>query len=761
MTTPEPEHPIRRCAGGVTKKRRYTPKAKWDHIRKQVTEEVRNGTPHLSIIAELKRKDVHIELYQFRRLLREWKLSDKNIKQKNRKYIFQMERCARERGKVIRGWWFGDPNNNGRRVKQTQLNRILQSDGKEFENVEASPGNLVPSPMDIFTPSQTHSEAFISTPPGQMLDAYADDEQDADAEGELEIPAVYSEQAVDISEESPAEGSQRVTVDGKAEAPTDLSKPTPPQSFEEEDPTAGLSGLSDTTGQSDTDGTPQSQDGIVDPSEFLQSLCDDIIQSMDTPKESKVSTLNEAGFELLTPKQLAEHLSEVFRPNLDKWMKGLIEASEHFIKDTDRLVLESKIPRSEAEKLVSANSYTWAEDAPPSYKAAAYIKTGTPRPNETKIKPMVGKILPVFYDRLFQLWETIGSENATFKDSTGKPNFVPIWRLATRRCLVHLPYLAQTYGYTHFTTLMALTDFIDFVIIYGVDSKEISEFMEIAETITKTLQCPTFSLTASMDDIAQRLVFRGAYNDALKISTRGFNISQKEYGNANLHTITAAATLAEINYELSNKNSVETLRKYIAIHIQSVEPLEVKSLEDCTVGVYGVIIIMTTQLLLGDPRDALKTGRLIEGAVSRMIEERQQVRSAEETARAAAVCVRFQYLKAKAYFQQQNYWKSLEVMQEGIHAFPGIFPSLEDSTYLINLATKAMTDRGLVRYTEPVLEKLLRVYEEKNNPEQNPFYHSILFAAGSATFQLYLQQDEWNICQLYPTRARIEASAVC
>ncbi|KAJ6263106.1 hypothetical protein Dda_1665 [Drechslerella dactyloides] len=61
-----------------------------------------------------------------------------------------------------------------------------------------------------------------------------------------------------------------------------------------------------------------------------------------------------------------------------------------------------------------------------------------------------------------------------------------------------------------------------------------------------------------------------------------------------------------------------------------------------------------------------------------------------------------------------------------------------------------MTLRGLIRYTEPVLERLIRTFEAKGIFEEHPFYRSIPFATGSAVFQLSLDEDGWSGSKIVP-----------
>ncbi|KAK6525190.1 hypothetical protein TWF694_005336 [Orbilia ellipsospora] len=149
------------------RKRRYTPNATWDHIKDFVCNEAQNGRAQMSIITGLQQRGVDMELYQLKRLLRQWGVSDRNIKQKNRKYIFETEKTARLKGKRIRRWRFRDTGNE---VKETQIKRILMADEKEFENIESSPGYLVPSPIDNMTPCPASPQDENISGDGKLVD---------------------------------------------------------------------------------------------------------------------------------------------------------------------------------------------------------------------------------------------------------------------------------------------------------------------------------------------------------------------------------------------------------------------------------------------------------------------------------------------------------------------------------------------------------------------------------------------------------------
>ncbi|EPS39382.1 hypothetical protein H072_6822 [Dactylellina haptotyla CBS 200.50] len=136
---------FRHCSTPIKKKRRYTPNSAWDHIKDFVTLEVHKGTPQMTIISMLEQQSTSIEVYQFKRILKQWGLSDRNIKRRNQKYIYEIESKATKKGVTIRNWRFKD---TGQSVKQSVLKRIIESDGKEFESIESSPGLLAPSPID-------------------------------------------------------------------------------------------------------------------------------------------------------------------------------------------------------------------------------------------------------------------------------------------------------------------------------------------------------------------------------------------------------------------------------------------------------------------------------------------------------------------------------------------------------------------------------------------------------------------------------------
>ncbi|KAF3926607.1 hypothetical protein AA313_de0207463 [Arthrobotrys entomopaga] len=141
---------FRQCSPANKQKRQYKWTSSWDNARDFISREIQRGVPHQSIIAKLDEQGQPIKKHQFKRLFKQWGLSDHNLRQRHRKYIFGAERRVQQKGVSIRRWRFKD---SGQSVKRSQLKSILESDGSEFKNIEASPGQLVASPSDVLDTS--------------------------------------------------------------------------------------------------------------------------------------------------------------------------------------------------------------------------------------------------------------------------------------------------------------------------------------------------------------------------------------------------------------------------------------------------------------------------------------------------------------------------------------------------------------------------------------------------------------------------------
>ncbi|KAF3922420.1 hypothetical protein AA313_de0205080 [Arthrobotrys entomopaga] len=164
-------------AGPNRRTRTYRPQSSFEHLRPYISQEIMRGAPHLSIIAAIEEQGHEIDIHVFKRLLRDWGLSNRNLRIENRKWIYEKENEALEKGVKIEKWWFHDTM---RLVRGSQIEAIMRSDPARFEHVEASRGHL--------RFSLSLDDAYVMG--GSSQDPGFDESRDADFEPYID-PSLY------------------------------------------------------------------------------------------------------------------------------------------------------------------------------------------------------------------------------------------------------------------------------------------------------------------------------------------------------------------------------------------------------------------------------------------------------------------------------------------------------------------------------------------------------------------------------------------
>ncbi|KAK6506635.1 hypothetical protein TWF481_005091 [Arthrobotrys musiformis] len=801
-SNPNPPWPIRQYDGAaIGKKRRYTPKSSWDHIKPFVSEEIKKGTPHKTIIADLGRRGINIEENQFKRLVKDLGLSDRNLQQRHRKHIFQIERRALKKGIEIRRWRFTDTRQV---VKKSQLDRILRSDGKEFEDVVSSPGMLAPSPLDTLesmaSPLDTNPDTHVGESEGPTMGTCNYAIQDR-------LPTHDEENTPAIPSPSPqSEPQYNVASEGISEA-TNPADTKPHKTGAE-----GLETLESKTA---------TEPGIVNES-ILQSFCDDLQQCIESTLKESPCTPDQDILDTLTPQELVEYLSQVFRQNLKGRMDSQINIAKEYLSVIDSLQRELNISRKQAETSVFEHMYSskmpteqilsvahWESSSMPVYKYCEEIKLvfienrerKQPSPEMVKIYNEI--LLPYFYANIRNLWKSVGSESATFRSRSGdKIVFDDFDRMLFREYVCHLPYVwneltsnpESEYG-NFFLLSHALKFFLDFSRCYDTNlcrssvslGSKWSGTQPPARPIEVVLELLLYSrgiLAGNHDEPAVVHTIRSV-NDYIDGIERGVTFSRNptsmlidnirtavdSYGR-DIRTTTAILQYLRFVKYFSDCMLVQKAENHIfsqreeavyqslvrnakefnhraAACLKQTPPLHFPS-DISTISV--VVEAAECAIDMRLPGTGLRVLSLAKDIISTVLQELPKLDSnRSEVVRLSATCWSFQEAQAIIHLQLGDCLKAIESLRVILHCsgtntrfFENYGKNVTDSL----VAT--LTARGLVRYTEPMLERVLRVCEQKNNPEQNPFYRSLLFAVGSAAFRLYIEDNKPVVSRITP-----------
>ncbi|EPS45577.1 hypothetical protein H072_472 [Dactylellina haptotyla CBS 200.50] len=439
----------------IKSKRQYTRKTSWDSIREFVSKEVKRGVPHPSIIAKLAEQGQPIERNQFKRLLKRWGLSDRNLRKKHRKYIYEAEQKARREGVRLR-WRFKD---TGQSLKKTQLKRIRESNGAEFIDSEASPGQLIKSPTDALGESNGDLEIASNvesrrendysienflpnlSPATMDLDTFIKSSERTEG---LEVEKYYSLDG-EVHHNSPI-----IHLNN----PIDSNFQHVQQERPEKMPYTDDSKYRENFGENAEDADFQTS--AIDPTDFLQTFCADMLDSIEASSDPQPEIQGPDVLDSLESRELVHYLSYIFRPDLERWMTQQVDSAKAYLQAVDNLQHGKNISRQESEKALELTMEMDIEPTITSYEGALYFTNDRYIQLNSKVQSICTELYEEYYKLIPYLWKAIGSDIPTFESIAREIVFNEDDRQIFREVVVHLPYLEKSYGAAHFATTTAV-----------------------------------------------------------------------------------------------------------------------------------------------------------------------------------------------------------------------------------------------------------------------------------------------------------------
>ncbi|KAK6532581.1 hypothetical protein TWF281_006764 [Arthrobotrys megalospora] len=773
---------IKACDGRDSQKRRWIPTAAWDHIKSFVSDEISKGKPQRSIVADLERQGISIELHQLKRLLKEWGIRDRNICKKNRKYIFETERRLKEQGKAVRTWRFKDTN---RPIKQTQLDMIRRSNGEEFEGVEASPGAL--SPAEIMEEDPPISPPEVDIPSnGPSSEEFQFDEAYEyalpESENRIATCTIAAESVIKIQMDAYALGEMRALDNFLLNVERQLfhtEKEVPvlrqPQAWisgpSSEGSEPGL--LATNTGESSEAeticGSPAIAAEVCDSEpeqeeipEILESLCGSFTNSVDWAPAPVIQTKDTPLLYLFDNLQLEEfcgYLGFQSRWSFEQRVTDITRKALEFEVEVEMLEARDNLSRSECEDYVREQMMSGAlefwDNTPVDYSMARWIRNEPLQQFRRDIEGKIRKsfkddILKEFYAVLGPLWASVGSVTGTLRNLEGKQAFQVFHREQFHGQLVQLPYLLNKYGVTHWSTFSTLQLFNEFCILwYGKsfwrDRPVLRENMDFLITVLSSFKPSKHLLTCWMD-LVTGLHNLGDLPATLKVAKEILDKARNILGDRETFTIWVAAKVQLILREMNKNEEAERLGPYIAYCLKGPsDSLRINEFDEINL-VLGSDII-EFQMQQKSFAEGAKYARLLG---SRLSLYAPGYDSSLESL--AGHCNRgvFDCIKARALSEAGDYKGALLGLRESmrklrVHQWYYQSANAWIARELMELTTEVMTKRGVVRYSEPILKRIAQGLDERGISVEHPIYGRILAAELSTDFQLSLEEDDWSI----------------
>ncbi|KAK6544666.1 hypothetical protein TWF694_001354 [Orbilia ellipsospora] len=713
---------FRQCSPANTRKRQYKWTASWDSVRDFVSREIERGVPHMSIIAKLDEQGRPIKEYQFKRLLKQWGLSDRNLRQKHRKHIFDTERKAQQKGINIRRWRFKDTGQLSAMISDYVDSRTKM----DSLDIEASPGQLAASPFDVIdAPKSLDATTDIVSQANDQeqnrlsleddFPHFPESNADSDIFGETGGHEFVEESEDDDHCHPTIRIPEKMTLSFKYHTP----EPPELKSFH-------------TAKQSNDGGIGmvQSQTIFVESNDFLQRFCDDMPQSLETPNYAQPNLQDPDILDSLAPRELVEYLSQIFRVNLECEIANNMKAAEEYKRNVENLQHEKNISRRQSERLVNSQGGLWDQYRILSYREALYNLTDSYKQANHKVESIYDEMYEIYYKNIPYLWKAVGSDNATFRNASGETQFTSKDRRVFRELVVHLPYLQARFGAAHFITVTAACHFLSMMGKYSA-LPEMNIFLtETHMSILNSIPfCPCLKslLTRGRSGIIEHHLLQDDYVTAGFKGMQNLYVTNEIYGGDSLYTLEAATILrytmkgmlstygaavglsedyAKIISDI--RDGSDYLNTYCWVTLTHLQPIPLLTFETENLA-WVVLDTMLYQVRMGCSNLALRAAKLLESNMFAMLRNHAHLNSESEVIDSSKLCWRFQILQAEAYNNLGNHLKAIEALK---------------------------------RYTEPVLERVLKICEEKDNSEQNPFYHSILFAVHSVAFQLVIEDNK-------------------
>ncbi|KAF3937784.1 hypothetical protein ABW19_dt0205267 [Dactylella cylindrospora] len=748
---------FRKCLGGNVKKRQWTSKESWENIKDFVVASVKNGRPQKSILEDLKSQGHSIERYQLQRLLKQWGAAKRNLRKRHRKYIFEAEKRLKEKGKTVRGWRYTDTNE---RVRPSQLDEIRGSDGLDFEGIDASPGALAPSPFDILqdTPSAITSPIDVFTP-GRSIAMFECHHLNLAVGNSQVVEAVEKENENGNTTRSGPMDYDLIEV-GTLDGAVEQREPRPGLIYPFLDPGIEIGGDSNDDSESGgsvteddalsdsgaTSEAPDSQSELGDLTTLLEGLGDGIISTFEKSNQIDYENLRDI-MGNLSPEDFSERCSLRFRSELEMYImemesyaERLVERVEERQRATGRsahrcgLDIVGKLPGI-SNYFSLPDDYTFM-----SYEMALRITTGDwteycRRVSQRFNKPtLVHRTLDLFYEYFPELWLAVGLDDATLADRNGFIAFKLDDKTRFRSLVVHLPYLIATHGLTHYATLFAVIGLFALCCSYENGYLWDTTFLSVEIAIPLlSLFGPSHLLERYCEYVydTEVEVFNGVEFKPVLAAQLRLNTAKNVYGPGHIRTLQALADLMNFHREGCRENEVNDLAGVICHSKQLLSP------DASYATAYDLIYIVEALMNCGYLKEA-------SGIITRLDPEALPRLKGDPMGDVGDVSIHMGmlYTKAEICFKMGDYSMAMQGLYRAIHRFPDLFHAVWRSTDVMELTTKVMTARGMVRYAEPVLERLVRVLESKTNSNRNQLYYQILFAYGSASFQLYLEEDQ-------------------
>ncbi|EPS45766.1 hypothetical protein H072_228 [Dactylellina haptotyla CBS 200.50] len=366
-------------------------------------------------------------------------------------------------------------------------------------------------------------------------------------------------------------------------------------------------------------------------------------------------------------------------------------------------------------------------------------------------------ILVAFYKILMHLWQTLGPDEATLAARSEGYFFHPIDQLRFRALVIHIPYLlseSSGISLTHRVVYEALVYFQDFArkfqhtreLQLGLISDTLLELTEFLFSMHSAFQLTLYRSSGAIINRIEMYAERNELHMVPRLIQRARGIlipSHFAHEMEKISGIQMAVRLQLLLVRMSRLEDAKTLYYYIKHNMHQSRGRGYGSKDSRYLAAAAGIISIHREL--GQHHEVKEYGDILYENLATLSADdfKEMMRSPV----AVEEWMVFYSNRAVANVEGSDSLSAVRVIQTMLHRLSYADPAVVRpfNKRVFDVVTWVLTERGLVHYTEPILERLVKGFQDERIPEDHPLYQKILFAAGSATFQLYLQDDEWSV----------------
>ncbi|KAF3937313.1 hypothetical protein ABW19_dt0202255 [Dactylella cylindrospora] len=704
--------------GARVRKRGYRKNEAWEDHKEFILDLVKNKAKQERILEALKEeRGFDTKLNQLKRQLGIWGISKRNLKQRQKKWLFLTNQRREEEGKETR-FYFAD---TGLEVGEAQVTSILRGTEDDYPgDLPASPGEL-----EFATPSPEEVDADEDT------DVVLADAPSSPGEGEPppEDPGGGTSVGQNFKETNYTEGAS-ARAEGSPIRPSPFGSPDvvltadTVEIIEEISPDIEVGGAP-TTGLSST----------------FEDIYKQVLETLDS-LHIATSTVVE-----VTPPQVEEDSgwpgpnANEYTAELGKWMQSVFDDAHYHMVLMEIMLTKNEHPFWYCRDYVVSAWMSEYGEIPIPYHICCAIVNGMPIGMWVNGREPFEEDYEGYKDFIqCNVWEphpnppesVLTLEEWERIDNIHNKHYNRIKRACYRleqfpreedsveyfRCRgAHLQFLRHTFGELNYFTVKSLAGFA-IIFHYLRISEHDSEFllqsaMKLGHAVGLTYHEDSLNI---YDCLGSLWKANRNWSGASECYQNSYIIFQYVEGHFAPNTIKRISNIAEIDFRIGRiDHGNRMLRMGLKEIQQAASKIPKNSHKKRNI---------LAQALFEIARIYKRTGRReIANVIVKFAIHEFKTFHQNYTGKDVNKGGKIPVIMAQCYTLLKDHENAIRMYQRAISAFTAVFGEQSGRVVqTVRRICKVMRRRGLIMYTVPVLEKMWRITEERPNPEEDEVF---------------------------------------